>query len=334
MSKNYSLFLSTFASALLPFILFLGFSKEDVKSPFLRNFSGNKLERRGHFEVDFKASKIKFDNDLFIYNYDAGQIIRFDTAGTFVNAYGNLGTSPGEFQVVTDYSVFNNTLKVLDLRRKSLSVFDLENSTLLSEIRLSKPFNKGSILSDSTFVITDTDSLNNTRFSVYNSAGKLLQKKLEYDDLKDGGFATDGILIKADDQFFHFCYHVSYFVSFDHRLQLKYRAKTVENHFILPPVIRDGENSYLSPEAKTLSYDGCADDAYIYILSAEVADNESRDDFDQNSPVDVYDSNTGRYLRTFYIPRFKGFKVRSIAKAGKGFYTIQGNSIIYYEERS
>jgi len=52
----------------------------------------------------------------------------------------------------------------------------------------------------------------------------------------------------------------------------------------------------------------CTSNDRIYLLSGRKADNETEFSYRNNQPVDVYRLKDGKYLYSFYLPEYKGFK--------------------------
>ena len=318
--------------AMTPFILLIFFSKRVSDIEFNRRFE-KKLIPDFVKKLEFSPSKIKYLNSgIYAYNFEGGQILKLDEKGNVTIVFGELGENPGQFQVVADYYTDNEKLYAIDLRNKSISIFNLQSSELVDFFKINKNFNNASLLSIFSYVISSFDSLNsNPKFEIYNFSGELVKVNFPYGTSQDGSFTTDGIFVNNGKVNLHFCYHISDFHAFDSYGKLLYRSKTIENYFEQPLVITEGRGKYISPVTKTITIGASADEKFIYVLSLEIAVNEKKEDFQNNSPLDIYALSSGEYIKSVYIPNYEGKKVRSISCAENGFYAIQGNNLIHYE---
>jgi hypothetical protein len=73
-----------------------------------------------------------------------------------------------------------------------------------------------------------------------------------------------------------------------------------------------------------------ADGQFIYIVSNIKSKAEKRSGFKENSAVDVYRLDNGKYAHSFYIPHYEGEKVSELCKVKNGFYAVQGRSVVHY----
>ncbi len=68
----------------------------------------------------------------------------------------------------------------------------------------------------------------------------------------------------------------------------------------------------------------------IYVLSALKADNEIKSDFSSNQVVDVYSIIDGKYLYSFYIPKYKNKNLNEFQIREKRLIAIFGSSLVDY----
>src|SRR5690606_18873428 len=73
----------------------------------------------------------------------------------------------------------------------------------------------------------------------------------------------------------------------------------------------------------------------LLILSALKADNEDLFDFKNNAVMDVYEAKTGKYKYSFYIPKYKGIKLRGFYLKDDFLYCIFDHYLVKFRaERS
>ena len=321
--------------AAIPFALVLFYKLGLKEIDFERILSEKKLKMVSSFSVDFEATDIDFYNgNVFFYNLEGGQIIQFDTSGNFIQSIGKKGQELDEFSLIINFSISDNKLYTIDVRNHSLAQFSLVDNKVERFAQVEKNFGRSVYLDDGKFLLMsiDKNTLNNV-FEIYDINGKYIKKLMKvYDDHSDGGFATDGFFVKGvAETNYHICFYLSRFFAFNNKGDILFSGNTIENQLSPPRVIEDAEMKFIDPEAKLLSYAGCADSNYLYLVSASKAENENYTTFEENSPIDVYETSSGNYVYSFYIPNYNGKRVRNITKAFNGFFVIQGNNIAYYE---
>jgi hypothetical protein len=69
----------------------------------------------------------------------------------------------------------------------------------------------------------------------------------------------------------------------------------------------------------------------LYVNSLMKADNESDRTAQQETVIDMYDSGTGRYMQSFYLPLIGGQGLRSFRVYGKRVLTTYANGIALFE---
>ncbi|MCY1525831.1 hypothetical protein D9M68_608260 [compost metagenome] len=140
----------------------------------------------------------------------------------------------------------------------------------------------------------------------------------------DGFFCTDGTL-KFDAVSAKLFYVYAYrgqFICLDTNLNMLYQAKTIDTITTAKIKINEDKQknttslSQAKP-AEIVNRNFLIDKDEIWVLSALKADNEDLFDFKNNSVMDVYHAKNGKYIHSFYIPKYKGIKLR-------GFYVKDG----------
>ena len=69
----------------------------------------------------------------------------------------------------------------------------------------------------------------------------------------------------------------------------------------------------------------------IYILSALESDNKISYNYTRNQAVDVYRIRDGKYLHSFYIPKYKGIKVNEFQIKDDTMVAIYGSYLVTYK---
>lgn len=150
-----------------------------------------------------------------------------------------------------------------------------------------------------------------------------LTKEFSLPDEINSYFTNDGVLYLDKENFriLYMYYYKGEFLSLDTNLNLLYKSKTIDTvrkaRIKTSLIYKKRKNSAGTTTAITQSappkFVNASITTYkdrIYIASRLKADNETQSSFDKNQPVDIYNINSGKYERSFYIPRYNGEKIR------------------------
>lgn len=148
----------------------------------------------------------------------------------------------------------------------------------------------------------------------------------------DGFFCNDGWLHfdEANSVIFYMYYYRGEFLCLDTNLNLKYKAKTIDT--ITKANIKTAFSStrlnngtrfnQVVPKnpPKLVNRHLTTNNDHVYVLSGLKADNETQSEFQSNQQVDVYSTKNGKYLHSFYIPKYKNQKLN--------YFEIKGDTIV------
>ncbi|MNX96112.1 hypothetical protein D3C86_1284140 [compost metagenome] len=71
--------------------------------------------------------------------------------------------------------------------------------------------------------------------------------------------------------------------------------------------------------------------ATIAETSTLCADNEKQEDFNAHTVIDGYSINTGNYVYSFFIPKYKGIKVTDFAVRENMLVALHGRYLVTYQ---
>lgn len=159
----------------------------------------------------------------------------------------------------------------------------------------------------------------------------------------DGFIGNDGYLRYDKEKarlFYIYCY-LGEFLCLDTNLKVIYKAKTIDTvtkanikFGLFKKKLEDGtkvnELTQTAPP-EFINKDIAVDDQFVFVASKLKADNESFSSFSDNQPIDVYDMENGRYLYSFYIPKYKGFEFRILEVKENKLIVIFNKYLIVYE---
>ncbi len=141
----------------------------------------------------------------------------------------------------------------------------------------------------------------------------------------DGIFSTDGTMNvdQTGTKIFYNYYYHNRITCLDTNLKVIYLSKTIDtvNHAQLKiGRIKSLHQLTLSAPPLFVNKQCTANCKYIFVHSALKADNEIGGIFKNYNPIDVYNSNDGSYLQSFYVINLKGEKMKD--------FRVFGNTLI------
>lgn len=152
----------------------------------------------------------------------------------------------------------------------------------------------------------------------------------------DGLFCTDGMLLfdKDANRIVYTYYYRNQFICADTNLNVALRANTIDTishaRIKVANISSTGVSTLASPpfivNRATFTSDGI-----LYVNSRVIADNEDPDDFNSSDVIDLYETATGDYVISFYIPRPDKERLRNFAVRSGLLYVLRGNTLSIYD---
>src|SRR5690606_22443648 len=114
-------------------------------------------------------------------------------------------------------------------------------------------------------------------------------------------------------------YYIGEFLCSDTNLNLVYRAKTIDTvkNVDIESKVKSSKIDNQSVQVlihskppKIVNRYLTINDNKLYVLSRSISDNEHRSATKKNSSIDVYSIGKGKYLYSFYIPKYRNIKVQ------------------------
>jgi hypothetical protein len=187
-------------------------------------------------------------------------------------------------------------------------------------IRGQKPGKKDNVLAK----VTGTDSL------TFKLSEKLLQKQI------DGFFDTDGILnysFEYNMLIYTYYYRNQYIVSDDH-LQLVHRGNTIDTtskaKISIARVDKSGDTKLSAPPVLVNKFTSVSANL-LFVNSMLRGKFENKKVWKDATAVDVYDFTTNKYLLSFYVYDFNGFRMKNMLTSPDAMYIISGHYLLKYE---
>lgn len=152
----------------------------------------------------------------------------------------------------------------------------------------------------------------------------------------DGFFCTDGNLLidRKTNRLVYTYFYRNLFLCLDTNLHILYKSKTIDTNTRSKIQVRTVHKQKILAAPPVIVNELAAfSGKSILICSAVRADNEDPIAFRDNIVVDVYDSRTGRYKFSFYLPKINNSSIISFILDDTKLFTIQGHSLVRYDLR-
>jgi hypothetical protein len=128
-------------------------------------------------------------------------------------------------------------------------------------------------------------------------------------------------------------YNRNQYITLDTNLNLLFRANTVDtaNTKSLKTVIVKSDNTFTVAEpSRIANQSSYSYNNNLFIHSMLKADNERLDSFMRSSIIDVYDLEKGIYKHSFYVPKYKGNRIKNFIVFNNYFVSISGHYMLLY----
>jgi hypothetical protein len=136
-----------------------------------------------------------------------------------------------------------------------------------------------------------------------------------FEDQGEGIFSSDGVLTESPDglRLFYIYYYRNQFICLDSNLKLIYKGKTIDT--ISHAQIKVGtinslhEKTLASPPI-FVNKRSSANNEYLFVHSALIADNEIKETMKGINPIDIYRIKDGKYIFSIYLADFSNEKLQ------------------------
>lgn len=288
-----------------------------VKNGFQRNFYPIQVEKLAQNELGKEISALSgIDNDNF---YFAGThpswILRTDKNIKIIDTIW-LGVNKTKMFVapntlVDSPNIYMYAGNVSTLIKGRFGKFSIDT------IKLNTPvFTRSAQISPSTIILRGFDNTQMQQtFKKINCENGVILKESKIIKDTDLGISTDGYL-KYDSYNNNLLYVQLYqngIYCLDTNLNLIYKAKTIDtiNQIEVPLENVQGKMMPKVP-VNPINLECTINNDFLLVVSTLAADNESMNEFKSHYPIDIYKTRTGEYLKSFYIPKTQGQKIRNI----------------------
>lgn len=174
-------------------------------------------------------------------------------------------------------------------------------------------------------------SLSNDAVTLENKVSPL---KYDFGIGSDGQLHYDSITKRT----FYIEFFQPDFLCIDSTLNLAYSGRTIDNSPSIEMVVRNQKKEsedlkvYKSTTPKKMinAYSEIAG-KYLFVLSRMKSENEEREEFSNNLPVDVYHTSNGEYSGSFYVPNWKKERAKGFSLKDNILTVFYKSSIVSYD---
>ncbi len=323
-------------------LVFISNKEANHKNGFTRRFAGKTI-RIIHELAIHKSIRSFCGRDgeyLYMDTYKAGEIYRVDSNLTNIQ-FINLRL-PDNDTVNSLFTTFVDKTSVYIMAGNVPSVTTTSiGGDSTHTYRLRDIFTRGLMFGKNDFFCRaykkNSGKWKQVLLKIKTKTITISAEKLLPGEQQDAGISTDGLL-HADERY-HRLLYISYysnsFFCLDTNLALLYKSRTidtasnpsVETNYM--DAKKSGSITNITP-IRDVNLQSCIDDGNLFVNSALEADNESHIDFIRNSVIDVYDTKSGIYKTSFYVPLYKGQRLKEFTVKGEYIVVLyQGYLVVF-----
>nr|WP_121272647.1 hypothetical protein [Pedobacter schmidteae] len=263
---------------------------------------------------------------LFTFYKEAGK--------TVLNQF-NLADQLAAHPLGLKLSALQNSLFIVDQQKPAIWMADLTDIAAAKEYALSHYMEQHTPLSPVSLACTSFNKLNKQTEIIKLDFADKTSKPGNYKLIAqaDGYLCSKGFLAYTNNHLVYAYTFRNQFICLDSNLQEFYRGKTIDaNEHINFKVVKLESDSSRNFSKSPLYVNKmiALNESYLFINSGIRAKNETAYAFKNSSAIDVYQINDGRYAFSFYIPMYKGERIRTFKVAGSRMAVLAGNYLLTY----
>nr|WP_068891208.1 hypothetical protein [Pedobacter panaciterrae] len=258
--------------------------------------------------------------DREIKNFSLTKITGFDSVKIYNGAYIQIDSPIFYLMDGVKQIILNGNVKDLHLTKQLNATY----------------FTGGIPLTNSTMALRSVyEGIGNRLIKLDLITGQLQPTSLLEKQI-DGIFCTDGEIVRVpkSSKIIYVYYYRNQFLCADSNLNLLYKGKTIDTNShaqIKVAKIKSNSENTLSAPPLYVNKRACANEKYLFVQSALRANNETEYMIKDVSMIDVYAIADGKYQFSFYLPDFRGFKVRDFKVYGQSLYALYDRYLYKYQ---
>ncbi|MFB0497347.1 hypothetical protein ABID99_003584 [Mucilaginibacter sp. OAE612] len=236
---------------------------------------------------------------------------------------------------IINFYVQHDSLYYYQANTKTINFFNAKDSSQ-SSLNFSFPITYFVKLKNNSFIFLES-VLGNASMQVHyidydhnrDTVDRSLFSKDAGSGMKYSGLWT---ISQQKDSYFFVPFYDDHILCFNSSGRIRYQFKPIDFQNQKLKIIKENNLFYLSPDANFIRPCAFSSKSRLFILSYVRSENQSQSDFKDNSTIDVYANEDGKYIHSFYLPRFSGENASDFAIAdNKTLYACYGKNIVHYD---
>lgn len=312
------------------------------KNAFIRQFPPHALSHRhlrdlhynSYYIAGLTAGKI-FLGNFIIHNY----LITLDYAlkdTQHINIGVLANDTPGVHPI--KYYVDSPDVYITDESRSAIWHTRLDQPQSTEYLHSPLRFDQFTPLSATTFVIRHYDTTFQVNRIVRQNINTIIAP-LQSDFLTrqaDGFFSTDGIIRYNNmlNRLIYVYYYRNQYINADSNLHIIFTGHTIDTvstaKLKIALVASEHRYKIASPPFVVNKY-AATSGKWLFVCSSLLADNEERNNFDNNSVIDMYSIPDRRYFYSFYLPNVTAKKITDLKVNGSHVIAINDHFLSSYQ---
>lgn len=234
---------------------------------------------------------------------------------------------------------YGDGLFIFDGNRKAIYKFNLHGKFLDSVKVPGQIFTRAVVINNNIFLLKQFfDSLRDQHIAGYNAVTQTLTSNDSLTMINyDSGMAEESKFY-LDEQTHNLIAVFNKKNSFqiiDSNLKLILSAHTIDtfsNPILKTKEARNQRSNLFNPVAPIIIYNKYSSvfNGKLYVFSKLKADNEPMSEFKKNCNIDIYDLKDGKYLGSFYLPKYNGIEISSFIVLDKKIVANFKNEIFTF----
>lgn len=258
--------------------------------------------------------------------------VRINKDGSTADTYSVTDTRYLTNNMIIGFDADSTGLLFQDANTRTLTKIRFDK-TIAYQRKLNRPLLRSVYLQGDSFLLKTSrlaDNYRNDIFSVYNSAdstASVIDTLLPH--YGNGGMATDGMFIKSSNgKVAHLYFYMSRIFVFDKTGKPILQFNTLDGSNTPPPVIQTSAGYATSPESKIIHSAAFAEGDSLYICSTVRSPDISRQGYDHNYLIDVYNLRTGVYEKTLLLPKEHDNRLSNLLVQDNAVYAVEKNQFL------
>jgi hypothetical protein len=198
-------------------------------------------------------------------------------------------------------------------------------------------YNRAVSLSTNSEIVRTYDRRNDLTILAKSLNGKIIDSIHRYtiDKFSDGILSSDGLMLYNNElnKLIYIYFYKNKIVTLDTNLTVSLTSRTIDTintPQIAVAKIGDGKELTMSQPALTVNKKAATWDTLLYINSGVMAKNDDKSKYQKYSTIDVYNINNGKYLYSFYIPRYQDYLLSNFIVHDRHLFVLYDRYLLSY----